>query len=165
MFWAEIWISEFLSENFHFLVIKFPVYLTRHVFVMSFWQQFPLGLPLTWTKCIGSGGTVWMCRLPEPLLFAITALFPLARFSQSFPDTHNINKLRCGCTAQYMPDFYHCVYCSTHNYSKQNLPTMIRNQQWGKPLTIWTDSCKDRSLWQGMIWPWLTSVWPPTLPS
>ena len=28
-------ISEFLSENFHFLVVKFSVYLNRHVFVMS----------------------------------------------------------------------------------------------------------------------------------
>ena len=25
----------FLSENFHFLVVKFSVYLNRHVFVMS----------------------------------------------------------------------------------------------------------------------------------
>ena len=35
MFWAEIWrISESLSENFHFLVVKFSVYLKRHVFLM-----------------------------------------------------------------------------------------------------------------------------------
>ena len=35
MFWAEMWkISEFLSENFHILVVKFSVYLNRHVFVM-----------------------------------------------------------------------------------------------------------------------------------
>ena len=35
MFWAETWkISEFLSESFHFLVVKFSVYLNRHVFVM-----------------------------------------------------------------------------------------------------------------------------------
>ena len=35
-FWAEIWkISEFLSENFHFLVLKFSVYLNRRVFVMG----------------------------------------------------------------------------------------------------------------------------------
>ena len=27
-------ISEYLSENFHFLVVKFSVYLNRHVFVM-----------------------------------------------------------------------------------------------------------------------------------
>ena len=34
MFWAEIWkISVFLSENFHFLVVKFSVYLNRLVFV------------------------------------------------------------------------------------------------------------------------------------
>ena len=34
MFWAEIWkISEFLSEKFHFLVVKFSIYLNRHVFV------------------------------------------------------------------------------------------------------------------------------------
>ena len=26
--------SEFLSENFQFLVVKFSVYLNRHVFVM-----------------------------------------------------------------------------------------------------------------------------------
>ena len=36
MFWAEIWkISDFLSENFHYLVVKFSVCLNRHVFVMS----------------------------------------------------------------------------------------------------------------------------------
>ena len=36
MFWAEIWkMSEFLSENFHFLVVKFSTYLNRHVFVMQ----------------------------------------------------------------------------------------------------------------------------------
>ena len=29
-------ISEFLSENFHFLVVKFTVYLNRLVFVMSY---------------------------------------------------------------------------------------------------------------------------------
>ena len=35
MFWAEIGkISDFLSENFHFLVVKFSVYLNRRVFVM-----------------------------------------------------------------------------------------------------------------------------------
>ena len=36
MFWGEIWkISEvFLSENFHFLVVNFSVFLNRRVFVM-----------------------------------------------------------------------------------------------------------------------------------
>ena len=36
MFWAQIWknIRIFLSENFHFLVAKFSVYLNKHVFVM-----------------------------------------------------------------------------------------------------------------------------------
>ena len=35
MFLAEILkISDFLCENFHFLVVKFSVYLNRHVFVM-----------------------------------------------------------------------------------------------------------------------------------
>ena len=28
--------QNFLYENFHFLVVKFSVYLNRHVFVMSF---------------------------------------------------------------------------------------------------------------------------------
>ena len=27
--------QNFLSENSHFLVVKFPVYLNRHVFVMT----------------------------------------------------------------------------------------------------------------------------------
>ena len=37
MFRAEILkISEFLSENFHFLLVKFSVYLNRRVFVMVF---------------------------------------------------------------------------------------------------------------------------------
>ena len=42
MFWAEIWkIFDILSENFHFLVVKFSVYIVyivftyRHVFVMG----------------------------------------------------------------------------------------------------------------------------------
>ena len=34
-FWEEIWkISEFLSENFQFLVVIFSIYLNRRVFVM-----------------------------------------------------------------------------------------------------------------------------------
>ena len=28
-------ISDYLSENFHFLVVKLPEYLNRHVFIMS----------------------------------------------------------------------------------------------------------------------------------
>ena len=36
MFWAEIWkISEFLSENFQFSVVKFSIYLNKLVFVME----------------------------------------------------------------------------------------------------------------------------------
>ena len=31
----------FLSENFHFLVVKFSVYLNRRVFVMLRWTSFP----------------------------------------------------------------------------------------------------------------------------
>ena len=35
MFWAEMWkISEYLSENFHFLLVKFSVYFNRLVLVM-----------------------------------------------------------------------------------------------------------------------------------
>ena len=42
MFWAEIWkISEFLSENFHFLVVKISVYLNGHVFVVVSGQRRP----------------------------------------------------------------------------------------------------------------------------
>ena len=36
MFWSEIWKNiRILSENFHFLVWKFSVYLNRRVFVMT----------------------------------------------------------------------------------------------------------------------------------
>ena len=44
MFWVEIWkISEFLSWNFQFLVVKFSIYLIRRVFVMkgSKWYWWP----------------------------------------------------------------------------------------------------------------------------
>ena len=42
MFWAEIWkISEFFIWNFHvFLVVKFSVYLNRHVFVMGTHEKY-----------------------------------------------------------------------------------------------------------------------------
>ena len=47
MFWAEIkkYISGylFLSENFHFLVVKFSVYLNSHVFVMELSTMYKLG--------------------------------------------------------------------------------------------------------------------------
>ena len=36
MFWAEIWkVSEFLSEIFQFLDVKFSIYLNRLVFVID----------------------------------------------------------------------------------------------------------------------------------
>ena len=36
MFWVEIYkISEYLSENFQFWVVKFSIYLNRRVFVMQ----------------------------------------------------------------------------------------------------------------------------------
>ena len=36
MFWAEMWkYQNFLSENYHFLVVKFSVYWNRRVFVME----------------------------------------------------------------------------------------------------------------------------------
>ena len=37
LFWAEIWNYQiFLSENFHFLEVKFSIYLNRRVFVMMY---------------------------------------------------------------------------------------------------------------------------------
>ena len=45
VFWAEIWkISDFFfffffCKNFHFLVVKFSIYLNRHVFVMTITEQ------------------------------------------------------------------------------------------------------------------------------
>ena len=32
-------ISEFLSKNFQFLVLKFSIYLNRHVFIMLFGED------------------------------------------------------------------------------------------------------------------------------
>ena len=53
MFWAEIWkISEFLSEIFQFLEVKFSIYLNRRVFVMD------LSLHLAHMSEGTSGGTV-----------------------------------------------------------------------------------------------------------
>ena len=44
IFLAEVWkISEFLSENFQFLVVKFSIYLNRRVFVMTCKSPFFLG--------------------------------------------------------------------------------------------------------------------------
>ena len=43
MFQVEIWkISEFLSENFQFLVVKFSIHLNRHVFVISAKTVYPV---------------------------------------------------------------------------------------------------------------------------
>ena len=40
IFWAEIWkISDFLSENFRFLMVKFLINLNRRVFVMECTDQ------------------------------------------------------------------------------------------------------------------------------
>ena len=37
--------QNFLSENFHFLVVKFSVYLNMHVFVMCGWAaKYPMRL-------------------------------------------------------------------------------------------------------------------------
>ena len=56
MFWAEVWkkYQIFLSENFHFLVVKFSVYLNRHVFVMINVKTYFLRK----TK-----KNIWKCRL------------------------------------------------------------------------------------------------------
>ena len=50
MFWADIWkISDFLSENFHFLVVKFSIHLNRLVFVMeSKFSHVPAHFRLLW---------------------------------------------------------------------------------------------------------------------
>ena len=56
MFWADTWkIYEFLSENFHFLVVKFSVhvYLNRLVFVMNIFAvkaQISLCIHMVWSS-------------------------------------------------------------------------------------------------------------------
>ena len=55
MFWAEIWknIRIFSSENFHFSVVNFSVYLKRHFFVMDSDQ--PAHLECRWCKISSRG--------------------------------------------------------------------------------------------------------------
>ena len=54
MFWAEIRkISEFLSENFQFLVVKFSIYLNRRVFVMGLENRARIGRRRIRIKWIG----------------------------------------------------------------------------------------------------------------
>ena len=52
MFWAEIWkISEFLSEKFHFSVVKLSIYLNRLVFVKKALQEhYKQPSPSSWTR-------------------------------------------------------------------------------------------------------------------
>ena len=53
MFWAKIWkISDFLFENFQFVVVKFSIYLNRLVFVMNGYFQSLRLIPLQklWMK-------------------------------------------------------------------------------------------------------------------
>ena len=60
MFWAEIWkISEFLSENFHFLAVKFSVYLDRHVFVMGYFVTVCSPSPFLSMPRSDCGSWVW----------------------------------------------------------------------------------------------------------
>ena len=52
MFWAEMWkISEFLSENFLFLVVKFSIYLNRRVFVMALLRRSKLAFFSVMIQC------------------------------------------------------------------------------------------------------------------
>ena len=50
MFWAEIWkkISDFLSKNFQFLVVKFSIYLNRNVFIMFQHGSIDIHLVFPW---------------------------------------------------------------------------------------------------------------------
>ena len=47
--------SFFLSENFQFLVVKFSVYLNRHVFVMVFFFSFDASENLYFAIVVSSG--------------------------------------------------------------------------------------------------------------
>ena len=62
-------ISEFLSENFHFLVVKFSVYLNSHVFVMLRFLLFSRATFVDWIdiyfykKCLKSKMACFHCLL------------------------------------------------------------------------------------------------------
>ena len=73
MFWAEIKkYQNFSSENFHLLVVKFSIYLNRHVFVMN-WIPPPTGFkPMTSSANAGSTNHSSTWRLLE--LHSIRAL-------------------------------------------------------------------------------------------
>ena len=56
MFWAEIWkLPDFFFENFHFLVVKFSIYLNRYVFIMIIWTA-------TWENVHFRKCTQWIIR-------------------------------------------------------------------------------------------------------
>ena len=91
LFWAEICkISELLSENFHFLVVKFSVHLNRLVFVM-YPQVLFLKLRLlwctTWTKdpysTYGYEGPDQPVHITKTCLFKYTENFPTKKWKFS----------------------------------------------------------------------------------
>ena len=80
MFWAEIWkISEFLSENFQFLEVKFFIYLYRRVFVMGFniFSDMDLNIygfsTCWWTdERTGEGMGKWTDVRPDPYVAPVS---------------------------------------------------------------------------------------------
>ena len=73
MFWAEIWkISEFLSENFQFLVVKFSIYLYRRVFVLLI-RVFAVRLKTLWIFEYRQSALRWLSRLCECKMIGVFA--------------------------------------------------------------------------------------------
>ena len=59
-------ILEFLSENFQFLVVKFPVYLNRRVFIMLWIKFFNLTIDMTSvSNCMKIRLSNTNCRMSE----------------------------------------------------------------------------------------------------
>ena len=59
MFWAEIWKISDLFFYLKILVVKFSVYLNRHVFVMTFsWRRFKIFVNLIFFICLEKKNTI-----------------------------------------------------------------------------------------------------------
>ena len=108
MFWAEIRkISEFSSENFHFLVVKFSIYLNRSVFVM---RQFKWNVNVYFLEKIFQMPSVGL--LPSMLSVKITSLWNDCKPGpRLILNEHNLRSIG----AIYMYVKYLCVSVIAHH--------------------------------------------------
>ena len=126
MFWAELWkISEFLSENFLFLEVKFSVYLNRCVFVMP-----PVVLKVICQQHLSKYGN-WL--IVDHAVFTILKSWLIQRYVNWRPICpystdpghvvhtmqHNQGLQRSDCRINYITT---CIYFTSQTSSEQRGP-------------------------------------------